>query len=90
MKFSVPRNLEGSQREIAECRVLCECVDAFAKEMKAKLCMKAIHGYRGWDDEANTEGLRHMIQRRVDGPKPTTKDIDIANYAMFLWNLNQE
>jgi len=87
MKFSVPRTLEGPQREIAECRVLCECVDAFAKDMKAKLCSKAVKGWREWDNPKHETAMAQEMFRIAD---VHGQEVDVANFAMFLWNLSQE
>ena len=66
-------------------RSLKQAVDAFAAEMLEKLRQKKIDGWRGWCDAGNVPGLRRALVAHVATGDP----IDVANYCMFLWNLNQ-
>lgn len=59
-------------------------VDRFAAAMKAKLAKKREQGYSGWDepDECTVDSLARMLVEHL--PKGDT--VDIANFAMMLWN----
>ncbi len=62
-----------------------QAVNAFAKEMKAKLRYKQADGWGGWTDAACTEQFRRDLLHHVATGDP----VDVANYAMFLWNLGE-
>ena len=58
-------------------------IDAFAAEMKRKMRAKERQGYIGWDRPYLEEGLRRALHMHLDKGDP----IDVANFAMMLWNL---
>lgn len=61
------------------------CVDDFATEMKEKLKAKYFNGYHGWDDEEWTpEMIRTALIDHLY--KPNGDMVDVANFAMFMWN----
>lgn len=73
-------------------RRLVTAVNQFAKVMKEKLLTKAAEGWRGWDCDGY-QGLflqklhEHELQlQRGD----MTQAVDVANFAMMLWALDQE
>ena len=61
-------------------------VNAFAIEMKKKLRRKLmLEGRNGWDDPACAEEIRAAMREHANrGPG---QEIDIANLAAMLWNL---
>ena len=72
---------------MSEVDKLTKLIDDFSYEMKKKLYQKYILGYRGWDSLVYKEGIRQSIidhAKRGDG-----QEIDIANLAAMLWNLNR-
>lgn len=69
-----------------EIQKLSAAVDAFATEMKARLHQKAVEGQRGWDNPASLDMLRDDLYCAAT-TNPLGRTVDIANYAMFLWNL---
>lgn len=59
------------------------CVDAFAKDMKAKLCHKFLQGKSGWDDPNwQREDVIEQLRNHIDKGDM----VDVANFAMFAWN----
>lgn len=76
-----------------EAMALNALVDAFARDMKAKLREKyEKDDYRGWDDpdciDSLKDGLSDHLSRR-DGRKAVDW-VDIGNFAAFLWNFKDE
>ena len=73
---------------------LMQCVDEFAVEMKSKLLDKHIEGWKGWDDpeymDAIKLGMITAVNKQQKNPMTAGQEVDIANFAMFLWNLNQQ
>jgi hypothetical protein len=65
-----------------EVQALFQLVDFFALEMKIRLLEKYHKGKRGWDSES----IRNTLKRKLGRPV-TREPVDIANLAMFLWNL---
>jgi hypothetical protein len=59
------------------------CVDEFAAWMREKLISKLNEGYGGWDSRP-VEEFKIEIRKQIDfeGFDP----IDVALYAMFIWN----
>jgi hypothetical protein len=63
---------------------LCELVDDFATEMKKKLKKQYERGCRGWSNiTIDTVNLWDALLNNDD-------PIDIANYAVFIWNRKDE
>ncbi len=66
-------------------------VDAFAEQMKKKFSKKWTEGFHGWDDDdiekdgwdAETIHIRILNHLYKEQPDP----VDIANFAAFLWNM---
>lgn len=72
----------------SEIQALDKLVDDFACKMKKKLHEKLKQGYIGWDElrhEANMDNALFLLTRNTKG-----QEVDIANYAMFLWNLRKK
>lgn len=65
-------------------------VDEFAERMKARLREKAAAGWYGWDDSARAEQAYTDMLGHAAGVKLARgQEVDIANYAMFLFRFNQ-
>ena len=78
----------STEKSGSESIALIALVNDFAYQMKNRLLEKLEEGYSGWDsDEAwRIEDIRdRVIDRMLDDPD--LSPIDIANYAMFWWNL---
>jgi hypothetical protein len=82
---------------VCGCRLVGEChcndfawkkaldalVAAFASDIVRKLTRKALEGKSGWDDpDWTTEQIEQALRDHVDKGDP----VDVANFAMFLWN----
>lgn len=67
----------------AEERALDALINNFTKELKLKLIEKRNEGKSGWDDpEWSEENIRHqLIEHIAKGDM-----LDVAAFAMFLWN----
>jgi len=87
------QNLMG-ESDMLEAFKLCRAVDVFATSMKFKLIMGMLAGKQGWDDvdewENGLEGtaldtIRTKLIKHVEKGDPS----DVANFAMFWWNLLQ-
>jgi hypothetical protein len=59
-------------------------VDEFAKMMKAKMAYQRQIGWHGWTG-ANPEILKRKLQSQAHRGEPRFSAVDTANYAMFLW-----
>ena len=55
--------------------------------MKAKLIDQMLEGYMGWDEEQCRKGMEQSLAVHIRRGKG--QEVDIANLAMFLWNLNR-
>lgn len=67
----------------AEERALRALVELGADAMEAKLIEKLRASWCGWDDPENADMLkRQLCQNILEGDW-----IDVANLALFLWNL---
>ena len=76
---------ECSHNDFAWKRALDACVDAFSEDMKRKLVKKFLEGKSGWDDPGWTkEQIMKSLKEHID--KDNEDMIDVANFAMFLWN----
>ncbi len=65
---------------------------AFTEAMHAKLAIARQKGRYGWHDETTCglDHLRELLRAQVDDPLPEDWDlVDIANFAMMLWNRKQ-
>ena len=67
-------------------------IHCFAIGMLDKLCSKVTHEFDGWDNAGHREKFANKLQRKtkelIDGDRQQA--VDVANYAMFLWNLDRE
>lgn len=89
--FVAPRSIiyeEHHETCGSDCRSLPHpddaAVDRFAATMKWKLAKKRAEGRGGWDNPAvcSIDDLARMLVTHVAKSDP----IDIANFAMMLWN----
>lgn len=61
-------------------------VDAFAAQLKMRLVEKIKEGRGGWEDPSNTgEIYNSLLAHAASTPLARFRELDIANYAMFLW-----
>ena len=64
-------------------RKLKSTVRNFSAEMEKKVLAKLDEGYSGWDDFHYKEYLmKELLRHSMKGDY-----VDVANIAMFLWNL---
>lgn len=73
-----------------ELKRLLVAVDQFAAQMKVKLYKKALEGLRGWDNEHfvnSGEAHTCLLEHATGIPKDM---VDVANFAMFIWALEQK
>lgn len=71
-----------------EKELLSKAVDEFAQAMKDKLFAKI--AWRGWRQKRyykqfQSDMNKHVIRQFSVG----NQEVDIANYAMFIWHLNR-
>ena len=77
-----------SHNDFAWKMALDAMVDDFAHHMKLKLTKKFLEGKTGWDDPDWTEEqIMQALKSHVE--KENGDMIDVANFAMFLWNRRQ-
>ena len=69
----------------AKYRNISVAVDKFAEAMKRKLLLKAREGWTGWNHAAFGRRCREKLRDHIPDGDP----IDVANFAMFLWNLGE-
>ena len=72
----------------ADKQALCALVDEFSAEMKRKLIEKVDRdGYAGWDSEEwSVDEIERCLLEHVDKGDP----VDVANFAAFMWNHDDE
>jgi hypothetical protein len=74
--------------QVYEERDLIQLVEVFGRHQVEKLKMKMREGYTGWDSPNSVEAMEVSLQQHVDkGFVDPENLVDIANLAMFLWNL---
>ena len=66
----------------AEQEALGALLDAFAKEIGAKIFEKMQAGKKGWDDPKNITELQQRLLTNLEKGDM----VDVAALAMFLWN----
>jgi len=67
----------------SEKKALEGCVDDFARALKAKLNEKNRKGKSGWDDpDWSEEDILRQLREHIDKGDM----LDVAAFAMFLWN----
>ena len=65
---------------------LSELVAKGAQQMLLKLKEKQEEGRSGWDDQTNYRGMWQQLELHA-----SRRDwIDVANFALFLWNLEKQ
>jgi len=67
-------------------RVLSKTVMVFALQMLDKLNMKQSRGWHGWGDKTLKGQFKKDLLKHVE----KGDWVDVANYAMFLWNLEND
>ena len=85
IKEFIPNPANNHPQEV---QALFYLVDLFADEMKIRLMEKYYKGYHGWDHEV----FRKKFKRKMGFPESELPKapVDMANLAMFLWNLRLE
>ena len=76
-----------------ESKKLNTLFDEFTKKMNQRLVRKERAGFTGWDDqkEYSDEELRQrIITKLMSIPQDKTDIVDIANYAMFLYERKKQ
>lgn len=65
-------------------------INEFADEMKAKMLKKKASGWEGWDDSKSESRIENGLKlASIRQFNAGDQEIDIANYAMMLWNLKR-
>ena len=66
-------------------------INKFTKAMKDKCFLKSYEGESGWDNPNNKDYILKLLIIHVDKLSKGDENqyVDIANLAMFLWNLNE-
>ncbi len=68
-------------------KALEKVLELFSQDMKARLDEKEKVGWKGWN--RNSENNRiHLLIRLMENTRKR-QWIDVANLAMFLWNLER-
>lgn len=62
-----------------------QSMERFSREMVTRFYDKALAGRRGWDDPKCYIGMASALQDSVN----KMNWVDVANFAMFLWNLDE-
>lgn len=70
-------------KQKAQTDALGALLDAFVKEMGAKIFQKLQEGQTGWDEVTNTNNLRKKLLTNFEKGDM----VDVAALAMFVWNL---
>ena len=70
--------------EMGEVSEIFKVVETFALAMKIRLLEKYNAGWNGWQDECDWS--RDLLAR-IKGNADTGEMLDVANLAMFAWNL---
>lgn len=83
MKFATEQYIGEVTRFTSELAALNEMLDAFAGAMREKLREKYHEGRGGWDSE---EWSRGQIATALAAHVEKHDWVDVANFAMFLWN----
>lgn len=66
--------------------ILNQAIFFFALEMLSKLTKKSIDGWTGWNRKSYKNKLIKDLKYHVE----KKQWIDVGNYAMFLWNLDNK
>jgi len=84
-----------SESQMHEALNLCDAVDDFCVEMKIKLLEKMLEGRKGWCtpdgwDSSSVSGALDVIRDRIQDHVGKGDPVDVANFAMFWWNLERK
>lgn len=84
-----------NNRKIKDRDKLVVTLGKFSTEMRKRLLEKHETGYRGWDLNACKDEMENKLLAKANYIYIPDSDcikhcIDIANFAMFLWNLEKE
>ncbi len=80
---------EDTERD--EIRKINKTIDEFATAMKRKMLIKRAEGRSGWDDVRNLQSIRNGLKEHIEKQNTVKfgQEVDIANFAMMIWNLNR-
>lgn len=69
---------------------LKRCVLLFSKAMHTKLNSKRLEGWTGWNVPGWEEECKERLAAHAITAKTKEDWVDVANFAMFMWNLTKE
>jgi len=61
----------------------------FTAELHKKLFKKIEEGYEGWNEIKNKEMIKSTLIDKLKKGLTGDNLVDIANYCMFLWNIEK-
>ncbi len=68
-----------------------DVVDQFAMAMKERLAEKVREGRTGWSDKSSSDEIYNaMLAHAASTHLAHEREIDVANFAMMLWNLRTQ
>jgi hypothetical protein len=68
---------------------LLEAIDNFQFAMKDRVLQKKDEGFTGWDNPDMKMQMQDDLNKHLRKELNSLNLVDIANYCMFLWNLEQ-
>ena len=74
-------------RQAAEQEALASLMNVFSETMFKKILMKRQQGYHAWDKK--TPDMIELLKTRLQENLNRGDWVDVANLAMFLWNMQQ-
>jgi hypothetical protein len=82
-------------RDKAEIHALKQLAGVFFEKMGQRLSEKQKEGFTGWDEIDVSKSdlpdrILHKIERVIQANGPKSDLVDIANFAMFLWNVMED
>ena len=67
--------------------LLAKLTDEFRNEMLKQLLFKKSQGWTGWNNKRKMKSLYGGLYRRIIYNAQRGEWLDVANLAMFAWNL---
>lgn len=84
-------DVDEDAEELMELDAIDEALKLFTTLMRARLHEKVYAGYRGWNDQSLFDDMEQALITTTlyhhFGVEDNNRELDIANYAMFLFNL---
>ena len=78
--------ISDEAKQKAQLEAIGALMNSFTDAMFHKLTDKVISGYKGWDNPNILETLKSKLADNINDQDW----VDVANIAMFLWNLKQK